>query len=56
LVKSADYPVSDGDTSKKKLDEPSDLTLGGMDLKAGRGKTGECSSVYNHKRMLLCIT
>jgi hypothetical protein len=33
--------VSDGGTSKKKLEARSDLTLGGTDVHTGRGKTEE---------------
>jgi hypothetical protein len=34
-----DFSVSDGGTSKKKLDGRSDLTPGGPGMKTGRGKT-----------------
>jgi hypothetical protein len=33
--------VSDGGTSKKKLEGRSDITLGGTDVDTGRGKTEE---------------
>jgi hypothetical protein len=53
---SIDYSISDGGTPKKKLDGRSDLTLGGNDVKTGRGKTEEWNFCSKHTKVVFCIT
>lgn len=49
-----DYSVSDGGTPKKKFDGRSDLTLGGNDVKTGRGKAEELNFCTKHTKVMFC--
>jgi hypothetical protein len=50
------YSISDGGTPKKKLDGRSDLTLGGTDVKTGRGKAKKWNICSKHTKVMFCIT